>query len=94
MGSAAPTDGQGEDSRKADTASMPAKGWKGRLPTWAARPLTSPNDWKTLFRCWAILFGSFVLLLVHTSLRTLGNAALFVVILNVRRTVPGMHITV
>lgn len=55
-----------------------------KLPTWISKPLSSPDDMKVLFRCWAILFGSTALLLAHPSLRTLGNAALFVIILNVR----------
>ena len=65
----------------------PTGGWTKKLPTWISRPLSSPDDLKVLFRCWAILFGSTALLLAHPSLRILGNAALFVVILNVRASV-------
>lgn len=76
-------DGRFSDKPASGTAkSSPI--WVSKLPEWISKPLTNPDDMKALFRCWVILFGSTALLLAHPSLRTLGNAALFVLILNVR----------
>ncbi|KAJ7132494.1 hypothetical protein C8R44DRAFT_978049 [Mycena epipterygia] len=62
------------------TVAQPSRSFLSVFPPWVSGPLTSPQAWKVLLRCWIAVFASFVILLPDASLRTIGTTSFFAII--------------
>ncbi|TFY75709.1 hypothetical protein EWM64_g8302, partial [Hericium alpestre] len=47
------------------------------IPAWVVKNVQSRKSWRLLFKCWLATWAAFILFLPNASLRVMGNAAFF-----------------